>query len=177
MQVACSAAVCMEAQLQGNVTVGEQCGVHPGASIRSSSGPIILGDRCFVEDGAVLLNDAPDEMQIGDGNLFESGCIVESHRVGNGNWFEPKSYARMGSVIGSNCLIGSGVVVAAGEHILDNSILVAVQTPEGDIRRITRVQSDYLIKMHSSLIQKYVDIFPRGSKSVYALEKHHELRQ
>ncbi|RMX63309.1 hypothetical protein DD238_006595 [Peronospora effusa] len=177
MQLARTAAVCVESQLQGPVTVGEQCALHPGASLCSSGGPIILGERCFVEDGALLFNDAPDEMQIGSNNLFESGCVVQSHRVGDGNWFEPKSQAQTGSVIGSNCLIGSGVVVAAGEHIRDNTILVVVQTPQGDIRRVTREQKDYLIATHAKLIQKYADIFPRGSKSAYALEKHHELRQ
>ncbi|CAI5736623.1 unnamed protein product [Peronospora destructor] len=177
MQAARTAAVCVEAQLQGAVTLGEQCAVHPGASIRSSVGPIILGERCFVEDGAVLTNDGPDEMQIGSNNLFESGCVVQSRRVGDGNWFEPKSIAQAGSVIGSNCLIGSGVVVAAGEHVLDNSILVVVQTPQGDTRRVTKEQKDYLIKTHAALIQQYADIFPRGSKSAYALEKHHELWQ
>lgn len=176
-QVARTAAVCVEAQLQGAVTIGEQCAVHPGACVRASGGPIVLGERCFVEDGAVLANDAPDEMRIGSGNLFESGCVVQSHRVGDGNWFEPKAQARAGSVIGSNCLIGSGVVVAAGERVPDNSVLVAVQTPQGHTQRVTRRQKDYLIKTHAALIQKYADIFPRGSKSVYALEKHHELRQ
>ncbi|EGZ28563.1 hypothetical protein PHYSODRAFT_467832 [Phytophthora sojae] len=177
LQAARTAAVCMQAELQGAVTVGDRCAIHPGASVRAEGGPIVLGERCFVEDGAVLVNDAPDEMRIGRDNLFESGCVLRSARVGDGNWFEPKAEAREGSVIGSNCLIGSGVVVAAGEHVPDNSILVAVQTPQGDTHRVVRQQKDYLIKTHAALIQKYADIFPRGSKSPYALEKHHELRQ
>ncbi|ETI43674.1 hypothetical protein F442_11340 [Phytophthora nicotianae P10297] len=177
VQVARTAAVCVEAQLQGGITVGERCAVHPGASLRSTGGPIVLGERCFVEDGAVLANDTPEDMKIGSDNLFEGGCEVRSRSVGSGNWFEAKARALEGSVIGNNCLIGSGVVVAAGERVPDNSILVAVQTPQGDTRRVVREQKDYLVKTHSALIQKYVDIFPRGSKSPYALEKHHELRQ
>ncbi|KAG6609956.1 dynactin 6 [Phytophthora cinnamomi] len=177
LQVARTAAVCAQAELQGAVTVGERCAVHPGASVRAEGGPVVLGERCFVEDGAVLVNDAPDEMRVGRDNLFESGCVLRSACVGDGNWFEPKAEARAGSVIGSNCLIGSGVVVAAGERVPDNSILVAVQTPQGDTRRVVRQQKDYLVKTHAALIQKYADIFPRGSKSPYALEKHHELRQ
>ncbi|KAF1795251.1 Trimeric LpxA-like [Phytophthora cactorum] len=162
VEVARTAAVCMEAQLQGAITVGERCAVHPGASVRSTGGPIVLGERCFVEDGALLINDMPEDMKIGSDNLFESGCEVRSRSVGSGNWFEPKARALEGSVIGSNCLIGSGVVVAAGEFVPDNSILVAVQTPLGDTRRVVREQKDYLIKTHAALIQKYADIFPRG---------------
>ncbi|KAL3673214.1 hypothetical protein V7S43_000937 [Phytophthora oleae] len=170
-----TAAVCVEAQLQGAITVGEASVVHPGASILATGGSIVLGERCFVEDGAVLV--AEEDMQVGSDNLFESGCEVRSRSVGSSNWFEPKAQALKGSVIGNNCLIGSGVVVAAGERVPDNSILVAVQTPEGNTRRIVREQKDYLVKTHAALIQKYADIFPRGSKSPYALEKHHELRQ
>ncbi|KAG1700216.1 hypothetical protein DVH05_012024 [Phytophthora capsici] len=175
VQVGRTAAVCVEAQLQGVITVGEACAVHPGAFILANGGSIVLGERCFVEDGAVLV--AGENMQVGSDNLFESGCEVRSRSVGNGNWFEPKARALEGSMIGNNCLIGSGVVVAAGERVPDNSILVAVQTPQGDTRRIRREQKDYLVKTHATLIQKYADIFPRGSKSPYALEKHHELRQ
>lgn len=175
MQVASTAAVCVEAQLQGAIVIGEHCAVHPGAFLCSPGGALVLGERCFVEDGAVLANDSLQVMKIGCDNLFESGCEVRSFSVGNGNLFEPKARALAGSVIGNNCIIGSGIVVAAGEHVPDNSILVAVQTPQGDNRRIVRKQKEYLIKTHASLIQKYADIFLKGSKSLYALEKHHEL--
>ncbi|POM62134.1 hypothetical protein PHPALM_28748 [Phytophthora palmivora] len=158
------------------MSVGERCAVHPGASVLATGGSIVLGERCFVEDGVVLANDTVDEMKIGSDNLFESGCEVRSCSVGNGNWFEPKAKALEGSVVGSNCLIGSGVVVAEGERIPDNSILVAVQTPQGETRRVVRQQKDYNIKSHAALMQKYADLFSRGSKSPYALEKHHELR-
>ncbi|KAK1947974.1 Dynactin subunit 6 [Phytophthora citrophthora] len=175
VQVGRTAAVCVAAQLQGAITVGDACAVHPGASILATGGSIVLGERCFVEDGAALITE--EDMQVGSDNLFESGCEVRSRSIGSGNWFEPKAQALEGSTIGNNCLIGSGVVVVAGEHVPDNSILVAVQTPQGETRRIRRVQKDYLVKTHAGLIQKYADIFPRGSKSPYALEKHHELRQ
>ncbi|KAG7392054.1 Dynactin subunit 6 [Phytophthora boehmeriae] len=175
VKVARTAAVCAQAEVVGDVTVGERCAVHPGAAVRALGGPIVLGERCFVEDGAALCTSSPASMTVGSSNLFESGCVVQSERVGDGNWFEPKAEARKGSVIGSNCLIGSGVIVAEGEQIPDNSILVAVQTPQGVTKRVVRQQKDYLSKTHAGLIQKYADIFPRGSKSPYALEKHHEL--
>ncbi|TDH65174.1 uncharacterized protein CCR75_006818 [Bremia lactucae] len=177
VMIAPTAAVCTAAQLQGAITIGNNCAVHPGASVRSPGGIIVMGERCLVEDGTILANDTLNVMEIGSNNLFESGCEVRSHSVGNGNWFEPKSLALEGSIIGNNCIIGSGVVVAAGELVPDNSILVAVQTPGGDMRRIVREQKDYFVKAHSTMIQKYVDIFSRGSKSIYALEKHHDMRE
>ncbi|CAI5741273.1 unnamed protein product [Hyaloperonospora brassicae] len=177
VHIAPSAAVCVQAQLNGAVTVGAQSAVHPGATVCAADGAaIVLGDRCFVEDGAALVTDAPGEMLIGSGNVFESGCVVRSRRVGHNNWFEPKAECRADSVIGDNCLIGSGVVVAQGECVPDNTVLVVVQTPLGDLRRVTRTQRTYLREMHAALVQKYAAVFARGSKSVYALEKHHELR-
>ncbi|CEG39893.1 trimeric-like protein [Plasmopara halstedii] len=139
MQVASTAAVCVNAEVQGAVTIGAQCAVHPGACLRSTTGSIVLGERCFVEDGAILVNDTAEVMKIGFDNLFESGCIVQSHSIGNGNLFEPKARTLAGSVIGDNCVIGSGVVVTAGEHVPDNSILVAVQIPQGGTRRILAI--------------------------------------
>uniref|UniRef100_H3HED2 Dynactin subunit 6 n=1 Tax=Phytophthora ramorum TaxID=164328 RepID=H3HED2_PHYRM len=129
LQVARTAAVCATAELQGDISVGEHCAVHPGACIRAAGGPIVLGERCFVEDGAVLASDGPDGLHVGSGNLFESGSDVRSARVGDGNWFEPKAQARAGSVIGSNCLIGSGVVVAAGEPLVGAEEVEASDDP------------------------------------------------
>jgi carbonic anhydrase/acetyltransferase-like protein (isoleucine patch superfamily) len=177
LQLAPTAAVCASAELQGDVAVGERCAIHPGARVLAAGGRIELEERCFVEDGALLATAGAAGMRVGSGCLFESGCEVRSLAVGDGSWFEPKARALEGSQIGRNCLIGSGVVVAEGERVPDDSVLVAVQTPQGLTRRVTRQQKDYLVKTHRALVQKYADMFPRGSKSPYALEKHHELRQ
>jgi carbonic anhydrase/acetyltransferase-like protein (isoleucine patch superfamily) len=172
--VARQAAVCEEAELQGVVSVGAQSVVHPTAAVRALLGRVTIGRRSLVEDRAVL--EAPDAagMAVGDSNLIEAGCVVRASRIGNGNWFEPKVQVGAGAVIGDNCLIGSGVVIAPGESVPDNTIIVSVDTPAGVRTRVVREQKDYLVRAHEVMIQKYVDSLT-NPKSAYALEKHHRL--
>ncbi|TYZ50790.1 hypothetical protein PybrP1_012756 [[Pythium] brassicae (nom. inval.)] len=175
VQVAAGAAVCAEATLQGVVRIGQRCVVHPAGEIRARAAPVTLGDRNVLEDRAVLESAAGEPMTVGSDNLFESGCVVRARVVGSGNWFEPKAQALEGSEIGDNCLIGSGVVVAAGERVPDNSVLVCVQDARGRLTRIVRPQKDFLLRAREALVHKYLDAFLDGSKSAVALEKHHRL--
>ncbi|GAB9472451.1 Trimeric-like protein [Globisporangium polare] len=182
VQVAASSAVCEEAELQGSISIGKQCVVHPKCAILALATPIVIGDRNVLEDRVVLesasqttsSSTANPVMAIGSDNLFESGSVVRSAVVGSGNWFEPKAQALEGSVIGNNCLIGSGIVIEKGERVPDNSVIVCVQDEFGKLKRIVRQQKDYLLKARESLVNKYIDTF-LAQKSVFALEKNHRL--
>jgi dynactin 6 len=48
---------------------------------------------------------------IGDYNLFEVGCRIESPSIGSYNVFEPKARVTYSTAVGSECHISSGVVV------------------------------------------------------------------
>uniref|UniRef100_K3WQ12 Dynactin subunit 6 n=1 Tax=Globisporangium ultimum (strain ATCC 200006 / CBS 805.95 / DAOM BR144) TaxID=431595 RepID=K3WQ12_GLOUD len=187
VNVAATSAVCEEAELHGTISIGRQCVVHPKCQIRASAvAPIVIGDRNILEDRVVVESQANADvdgadrtakasmMAIGTDNLFESGCCVRSSRVGNGNWFEPKAQTLEGSVIGNNCLIGSGVVIDKGEHVPDNTVIVCVQDEQGRMKRIVRQQKDYLLKARETLVQKYIETF-LDTKSIFALEKNHRL--
>lgn len=169
-------AVCEEAELRGSISIGRQAVVHPNARVvAKGSSSVVLGDRTIVEDRVLIESDGNFEtMTIGSDNLFESGCVIRSARVGNGNCFEPKAETSLGSVIGDNCLIGSGVVIAPNEHVPDNTIIVCVQNEHGKTRRIVRQQTDYSIKARESLTQRYLDTY-LDAKSAYALAKNHHV--
>ncbi|TMW68728.1 hypothetical protein Poli38472_006196 [Pythium oligandrum] len=183
VHVGLHAAVCEEAELQGSISFGAQVIVHPNAAVVALTAPVTIGDRSILEDhvriehadATQLGENSAVVMQIGSDNLFESGCVIRSTSIGNGNWFEPKAETHAGSVIGNGCLIGSGVVIARNEVIPDNTIVVCIQdAADGMARRVTRAQKDYLLKARETLTQKYVDTF-LDTKSPYALAKNHRL--
>lgn len=72
------------ATLAGDITIGAETVVFPGAEIRCSegAGPVVIGRGCVLEEGACLVNLGPGEMKVGDGNLFEVGCTVYAQQVG-----------------------------------------------------------------------------------------------
>lgn len=185
VKVAATSAVCEEAELQGTISIGRQCVVHPKCQIRASAVPIVIGDRNILEDRVVLEssadvlapptnNNSTTVMVVGTDNLFESGCSIRSSHIGNGNWFEPKAQVHEGSVIGNNCIIGSGVIIEKHERVPDNTVIVCVADAHGNAKRILRQQKDYLLKARENLVQKYIDTF-LDTKSMFALEKNHRL--
>lgn len=72
------------ATLAGDITIGPDTVVFPGAQIRccEGAGPVVIGRGCVLEEGACLVNVGPGEMRVGDGNLFEVGCVVRAEKVG-----------------------------------------------------------------------------------------------
>lgn len=71
------------ATLTGDITIGPETVVFPGAEVRccEGAGPVVIGRGCVLEEGARLVNLGPGEMRVGDGNLFEVGCTVHAQEV------------------------------------------------------------------------------------------------
>ncbi|KAF8886940.1 hypothetical protein BD779DRAFT_541809 [Infundibulicybe gibba] len=79
------AVVCQDVELKGDITIGSGTIVHPKATIFAIAGPIVIGTGCIIEEGAIIVNRRKGIMRIGDDNLFEIGCRVESPSVENFN--------------------------------------------------------------------------------------------
>lgn len=90
-----TAVVCADAVLEGDVTIGDETVVQPGAVIRALGGPIVIGQRNIVEERATIVYTAAGgaaaaqgeaggkgkPMVIGSLNVFEVGCHVEDSNV------------------------------------------------------------------------------------------------
>eukprot|EP00752_Nemacystus_decipiens_P007568 g6761.t1 len=111
------------AMLAGDITIGPETVVFPGAEIRcgEGAGPVVIGRGCVLEEGACLVNEGPGEMRIGDGNLFEVGCKVYARQVGDYNTFQPKCEVGPEVAVASGCCIGPTVVLGVALKIEDNS--------------------------------------------------------
>lgn len=84
VRIAEGAVVCDGAMLTGNITIGPETIVFPGAKIEclEGAGSIVIGSGCVIEEGVSVVNMEPEGMSIGDGNLFEVGCTVCAQQVG-----------------------------------------------------------------------------------------------
>lgn len=77
------AVVCDGAVLCGDITIGQDTVVFPGARIECliGAGPIVIGQGCVVEEAASILSKDAGGVVVGDGNLFEVGCTVCAQQV------------------------------------------------------------------------------------------------
>jgi carbonic anhydrase/acetyltransferase-like protein (isoleucine patch superfamily) len=110
-----SAFIHPDAVLIGDVSVGPESSVWPGAVLRGDGFGIVIGARSSVQDNAVLhcTEDLPtvvgDECTIGhlvhlEGCTIESGCLIG-----------------VGAIVLHRVVVRSGAIVAANAVVLDDT--------------------------------------------------------
>ena len=109
-----------DAVVIGNVVIGAYTSVWPAAVLRGDDGFIFVGERCSVQDGAVLHTTAVFPTTVGNevtiGHLAHlEGCIVED-----------KALIGSGSIVLHNAHVGAEAVVGGGAFVRNNQIVPAL---------------------------------------------------
>ena len=106
------------AALIGSVKTGVDCSIWYGAVLRGDVGPITLGDRVNIQDGAVLHATTDiSEVVIGDNVSVGHNAIVHGAVIGN------DVLVGMGAVVMDNAVVPDGTIIAAGAVVLANTVL------------------------------------------------------
>ena len=117
----------------GDVVLGEDSSVWPGAVIRGDFGRIITGRNSVIQDTCVLHSD--DTLEIGDNVLVTHGAVIHGKRVGNDVLIGVNAVILDAAEIGDYCLLGAGTVVRARAVIPDESLVIGVP---GQVKSLTR---------------------------------------
>jgi carbonic anhydrase/acetyltransferase-like protein (isoleucine patch superfamily) len=109
-----------DAVIIGNVRIGPDSSVWPGAVLRGDDGRIEVGARTSIQDGSVLHCTADLPTVVGDdcvvGHIVHlEGCTVEDGSlVGNGSIVLHRAVIGRGALVGSNAVVPGGMVVPPG---------------------------------------------------------------
>ena len=117
----------------GNVEIGENSSVWPGAVIRGDYGKITIGRNSVIQDNCVLHTD--DYLDIGDNVLVTHGAVIHGHRVGDNVLIGVNAVVLESAEIGDFCLVGAGAVVRNNARIPDQSLVVGVP---GQVRPLSQ---------------------------------------
>lgn len=137
------------AAVTGNVIIGKDCYIGPGAAIRGDWGEIILEDGVNVQENCTV-------------HMFPGKSIVlqKSAHVGHGAIIH-------GANLGENCMIGMNSVIMDGAFVGKNSIVGAMafvkaemQIPErslvvGNPAKVIRELSDDMIEWKTAGTKLY----------------------
>ena len=122
-RIAESACVSEWAYIAGDVEIGENSSVWPGAVIRADFGPVRIGRNTHIEDNCVL-HGGP--MDIGDNVIVGHCASVHARRIGNNTVIGMNATVLHKSEIGAYCVIGAQSLVNAEVKIPDGSLAVGV---------------------------------------------------
>ena len=112
------------AQLIGNVIVGEDCGIWFGAVLRGDNEAITLGPRSNIQEGSTLHTDMGFPLDIAQDCTIGHNAILHGCSIGAGSLIGMGAIILNGARIGAGCLVGAGAVVTEGKSFPDASLIV-----------------------------------------------------
>ena len=126
-KIAKSAWVSEAAYVVGNVEIGENTSVWPGAVIRGDFESIKIGANCAIEDNCVIHSGSPipgeQGLEIGDRVIVGHGAVIHCRRIGNNVLIGMNATVLNDAEIGSMCIIGAGSLVSPKMKIPANSLV------------------------------------------------------
>jgi len=129
-KIAESAFVSEAAYVVGDVEIGEESNVWPGAVIRGDFGKITVGRNTSIEDNCVIHSGTPSsatgDVFIGDRVIIGHGAVLNCMSIGNNVLIGMNATILHDAEIGSNCVIGACCLVGQGVKIPDHSFVVGV---------------------------------------------------
>ncbi len=131
-KIAKSAFVSEAAYVIGEVEIGENSSVWPGAVIRADFGSIKIGrntaieDNCVIHSGSPSKDDYREEVTIGDNVHIGHGAVVNCRKIGNSVLVGMNATILHDSEIGDLCVIAAGCLVKAGIKVPDGSFVAGV---------------------------------------------------
>ncbi|HEX4866723.1 MAG TPA: gamma carbonic anhydrase family protein [Acidimicrobiales bacterium] len=119
-----SAYVHPDAVVIGDVTLGEEASVWPGAVLRGDPGGIVIGARTSVQDGTVVHTTPYSPTRVGADcvvghNVHLEGCRIDDGcLIGSGAVVLAGAVVESGALVGAGALVNGGLVVPAGAMAL-----------------------------------------------------------
>jgi len=127
----------------GNVTLGDDVSVWPGAVVRGDMHRITVGNRSNIQDTAVLhITHASDfnpggwPLTIGENVIVGHGAILHGCSLGDYILVGNGAIINDGAVVENEVIIGAGTVVPPGKHLESGNLYV------GNPCRLLRPVSD-----------------------------------
>ena len=125
------------AYIVGDVEIGENTNIWPGAVIRGDYGRIIIGKACSIQDNCVLHTD--DYLELGDNVLMTHGAVVHGGKVGSNVLIGVNAVLLEDTDVEDHVFIGAGAIVRG--HVPANSLVIGVP---GKVRPLSEKQAERL---------------------------------
>ena len=150
-----------DAVVIGDVKIGAEASVWPGAVLRGDFGTITIGARTSVQDGTVIHAGPGFPTTVGDGCVIGhlahlEGCTLEDDcLVGSGSVVLHHAVVGSGATVGANAVVPNQMVVPPGALALgvpatirpDHSNLVLIQLSADEYVANGRRYKDELVRL------------------------------
>lgn len=143
--------VAHNAEVAGQVTIGEGSSVWFSATVRGDIAPIEIGKHSNIQDGAVVHCDTGIPCVIGDGVTVGHGAIIHSASIGDNTVVGMGAIVLNKAVIGADSIVGAGSLVTGGKEFPPRSMIL------GSPAKVTRELTDEEVERNRANALHYVE--------------------
>ena len=137
------------AAVTGNVVIGKNVYIGPGAAIRGDFGKIIIEDGCNVQENCTIHMFPGVTVLLKENAHIGHGAIIHGAEIGRNCLIGMNAVIMDDVVLGDECIVGAMSFVKAKEIIPARSLLV------GNPAKIIRTVTDEMIKWKSEGTKVY----------------------
>ncbi|MCB0333716.1 MAG: transferase hexapeptide repeat family protein [Bdellovibrionales bacterium] len=150
------------AAVTGNVIIGKDVYIGPGAAIRGDWGQIVIGDGCNVQENCTIHMFPGVTVVLEEGAHIGHGAIVHGGRICRNSLIGMNAVVMDNAVVGEECIVGALCFVPAEMEIPRRKVVV------GNPAKIVKDVSDEMIQWKTE-----------GTKLYQALPSqcHNQLRE
>lgn len=114
----------------GDVVIGDGSSIWFGATVRGDFGPIRIGERCSVQDGATVhvfhTESGPVPTEVGDDVTIGHGAVIEGCVVGDGVLIGANAVLLPGVSVGDGSIVAASALVKGGEQVPGGHLVAGV---------------------------------------------------
>lgn len=138
-----------QAAVTGNVIIGKNVYIGPGAAIRGDWGEIIIEDGCNVQENCTIHMFPGTTVLLQEAAHIGHGAIIHGATIGKNVLVGMNAVVMDDAVIGDNCIVGALCFVPAQMVIPERKIVV------GNPARIVKDMSDEMIEWKTKGTELY----------------------
>ncbi|HZH86758.1 MAG TPA: gamma carbonic anhydrase family protein [Brumimicrobium sp.] len=132
------------ASVTGNVIIGKDVYIGPGAAIRGDWGKIVIKDGCNVQENCTIHMFPGTTVTLHEGAHIGHGAIIHGGIIGANSLIGMNSVVMDDAVIGEECIIGALSFVPARSNIPPRSLVVG--NPARVIKEVSQEMIDWKSK-------------------------------
>lgn len=164
-----SAYVHPQAAVTGNVIIGKDVYIGPGAAIRGDWGGIVIKDGCNVQENCTIHMFPGVTVTLEESAHIGHGAIIHGATIGRNSMIGMNAVVMDDVMIGEECIIGALAFVKAKMQIPRRSLVV------GNPAKIIREVSDDMIAWKTKGTRLYQTLPKDCSEQLKAVEPLREL--
>ncbi len=158
-----------QAAVTGNVIIGKDCYIGPGAALRGDWGQIILEDGCNVQENCTIHMFPGTTVLLKEGSHIGHGAIVHGATIGK------NCLVGMNSVLMDNVILGDESIVGALSFVKQNEMIPPRSVIAGNPARIIKQVTDEMLQWKTEGTELYQQLPAQCHESLKETEPLREI--